>query len=268
MMMNSNISESRESTELEEQEAGGRYHDDEGNGLKSNNEIELSRIRLMRSFVETQDPSSKVVDDLMIRRFLRARDLNVEKASALFLKYLKWRQTFVPNGSISPSELPHEIAQNKMFIQGFDKTGRPIAVVFGARHFQTKVGIEEFKRYVVYGLDKLCSRMPPGQEKFVFIADLEGWGYSNSDIRAYLGALSILQDFYPERLGKVFIIHASYIFMTVWKIVYPFIDKNTKKKILFVENKSLKSTLLEEIDESQLPEIYGGQLPLVPTQDS
>ncbi|KAM4107843.1 hypothetical protein ACJW30_04G174900 [Castanea mollissima] len=231
MMMNSNISESRESTELEEQEAGGRYHDDEGNGLKSNNEIELSRIRLMRSFVETQDPSSKVVDDLMIRRFLRARDLNVEKASALFLKYLKWRQTFVPNGSISPSELPHEIAQNKMFIQGFDKTGRPIAVVFGARHFQTKVGIEEFKRYVVYGLDKLCSRMPPGQEKFVFIADLEGWGYSNSDIRAYLGALSILQ-------------------------------------ILFVENKSLKSTLLEEIDESQLPEIYGGQLPLVPTQDS
>lgn len=39
-------------------------------------------------------------------------------------------------------------------------------------------------------------------------------------------------------------------------------------QILFVENKSLKSTLLEEIDESQLPEIYGGQLPLVPTQDS
>ena len=33
----------------------------------------------------------------------------------------------------------------------------------------------------------------PGQEKFVFIADLEGWGYLNSDIRAYLGALSILQ---------------------------------------------------------------------------
>nr|POE69695.1 upf0051 protein abci8, chloroplastic [Quercus suber] len=190
MMMNSNKSESRESTELEE--AGGRYHD-EDNRLKSNNKIELTRIRLMRSFVETQDPCSKEVDDLMIRRFLRARDLNVEKASALFLKYLKWRQTFVPNGSISASELPHEIAQNKMFIQGFDKTGRPIAVVLGARHFQTEGGIEEFKRFVVYGLDKLCSRMPPGQEKFVFIADLEGWGYSNSDIRAYLGALSILQ---------------------------------------------------------------------------
>ncbi|KAK7820396.1 phosphatidylinositol transfer protein 3 [Quercus suber] len=211
----------------------------------------------------------KVVDDLMIRRFLRARDLNVEKASALLLKYLKWRQTFVPNGSISASELPLEIAQNKMFVQGFDKTRRPIAVVLGARHFQTKGGIEEFKRMLFsLSCQVFTQRMPPGQEKFVFIADLEGWGYSNSDIRAYLGALSILQDFYPERLGKVFIIHAPYIFMTVWKIVYPFIDKNTKKKLLFVENKSLKSTLLEEIDESQLPKIYGGQLPLVPTQDS
>lgn len=35
--------------------------------------------------------------------------------------------------------------------------------------------------------------MPQGEEKFVSIADLEGWGYSNSDIRGYLGALSILQ---------------------------------------------------------------------------
>lgn len=35
--------------------------------------------------------------------------------------------------------------------------------------------------------------MPPGQEKFVAIADIEGWGYTNSDIRGYLAALSILQ---------------------------------------------------------------------------
>ncbi|CAL5437944.1 unnamed protein product [Camellia sinensis] len=55
--------------------------------------------------------------------------------------------------------------------------------------------------------------------------------------------------------------------MTAWKAVYPFIDKKTKKKIVFVEDKKLKSTLLADIDESQLPEIYGGKLPLVPIQD-
>jgi len=86
------------------------------------------------------------VDDQTIIRFLRARDLNIKKASALFLKFLKWRRTFAPNGSISASEVPNEIAQNKMFLQGFDKEGRPIMVVLGARHFQNKGGIEEFKR--------------------------------------------------------------------------------------------------------------------------
>jgi len=39
-------------------------------------------------------------------------------------------------------------------------------------------------------------------------------------------------------------------------------------QIVFVENNKLKSTLLEDIDESQLPEIYSGKLQLVPIQDS
>lgn len=223
----------------------------------------------MRALVETHDPTSKECDDATIRRFLHARDLDIDKASAMFLKYLKWRKTFTPNGTISVSEVQNEIAQNKMFMQGSDKSGRPIAVVFGGRHFcNKKGGLEEFKRFVVFGLDKLCSRMPSGQEKFVVIGDLQGWGYSCSDIRGYLAALSILQDYYPERLGKLFIVHVPYVFMTVWKMVYPFIDEKTKKKIVFVENKQLKSTLLKDIDENELPEVYGGNLKLVPIQDN
>ncbi|KAF8378066.1 hypothetical protein HHK36_029400 [Tetracentron sinense] len=232
------------------------------------NQMEQNKVDLMRAFLEREDPTAKEVDNLMIRRFLRARDLDVEKASGLFLKYLKWRRAFVPDGSISVSEIPNELAQKKMFLQGLNKKGQPIAVVFGARHFHTKGSLEEFKRFVVYILDKISARMPAGQEKFVSIADLKGWGYSNCDVRGYLGALSILQDYYPERLGKLYIVHVPYIFMTAWKIVYPFIDSNTKKKIIFVENKKLRSTLLEDIDESQIPEIYGGKLPLVPIEDS
>lgn len=39
------------------------------------------------------------------------------------------------------------------------------------------------------------------------------------------------QDCYPERLGKLLIVHSPYIFMTAWKVIYPFIDNNTKKKV-------------------------------------
>ncbi|XP_010250507.1 PREDICTED: random slug protein 5 [Nelumbo nucifera] len=241
---------------------------DRDDGKRNNEMIERNKVGIMRVFVETQDPSAKEVDDLMIRRFLRARDLDIEKASALFLKYLKWRRTFVPNGFISESEITKQLAQNKAFMQGLDKKGRPIVVAFGARHFQTKGGLEELKRFAVYTLDKICSRMPQGEEKFLSIADIEGWGYSNCDIRGYLAALSILQDCYPERLGKLCIVNVPYLFLKAWKMIYPFIDNNTKKKIVFIESKKLKSTLLEDIDENQLPEIYGGKLPLVPIQES
>ncbi|KAJ8752629.1 hypothetical protein K2173_005518 [Erythroxylum novogranatense] len=234
---------------------------------RNTNELEQKRVDLMRAYVQREDPSSKEVDDMTMRRFLRARQLDVDKASVMLLKYLKWRREFVPNDSFLPSEIQNEIAQNKMFLQGSDRKGQPIIVVLGARHIQSKDGVHEFKRFIVYGLDKACARMPSNQEKFVVIGDLGGWGYANSDIRGYLAALSIVQDYYPERLGKVYIVHAPNIFKSVWKIVWPFIDQRTREKIVFVEEKLLKSTLMEGIEESQIPEIYGGQLPLVPIHE-
>ncbi|KAL9266670.1 Phosphatidylinositol transfer protein 3-like protein [Drosera capensis] len=231
---------------------------------------EQQKICLMRTLVESHDPSAKDLDDLTIRRFLRARELDIEKGSAMLLKYLKWRREFVPKGFISEAEIPNELEQNKVLMQGFDRKGCRIVVVLGRNHFQSKLpdGIDELKRLVVYSFDKVCSRLPVGEEKFVGIVDLEGWGYANSDIRGYLGALSILQDCYPERLRKIFIVHVPRIFMTVWKIIYPFIDNRTREKIVFVENKMLKATLLQEMEESQMPEIYGGKLPFQPIQQS
>nr|KJB12436.1 hypothetical protein B456_002G021200 [Gossypium raimondii] len=234
--------EEMEFKDCENHSQQAQQQEEEKEKIEIGDEIIRSKIGIMRALAERDDPSE--VDDFMIRRFLRARDLDIEKANTMLLKYLSWRRTFLPKGFVSESEISNQLADNKLCMQGVDKQG-----------------------FVVYGLEKICARMPRGQEKFVAIGDLEGWGYSNSDIRAYIASLSILQDCYPERLAKLFIVHVPYIFMTAWKVVYPFIDSRTKKKIIFVENKKLKSTLLNDIDESQLPDIYGGKLPLVPIEN-
>ncbi|XP_078167463.1 uncharacterized protein LOC144562168 [Carex rostrata] len=233
-----------------------------------NEEVEWGLVAKMRSFVEIQDPSAKEADNFTVRRFLRARDLNIEKASSLFLKYLKWRRQSVPNGFISESEIQNELPQRKVFMQGFDKAGRPILLGFAAKHDYSKRHMDEFKRFVAYFLDKACARMPSGQEKFICIADFKGWGYSHCDVRAYIAAIEIMQNYYPERLGKALLVHVPQLFMKAWKIVYPFIDKNTQEKFVFVDDKKLQEVLLAEIDESQLPEIYGGKLPLVPIENA
>lgn len=82
----------------------------------------------------------------MLRRFLHARDLDIEKASSMFLNYLKWRREAVPNGFISEAEVQNELIQKKIFMQGFDKMGHPILVGFAARHYCAKRDMDEFKR--------------------------------------------------------------------------------------------------------------------------
>ncbi|KAL6636509.1 hypothetical protein ACP70R_024081 [Stipagrostis hirtigluma subsp. patula] len=240
-----------------------RQHHRVDGGGGDGDAAEWKQVAELRAVAEAQDPACKEEDDLTLRRFLRARDHNVGKAAAMLLKYLKWKPAAKPNGFIADEEVANELAQDKAYLQGFDNLGRPMLYVFGARHYPSKRDLDELKRYVIYVLDKTVSRLPRGQEKFAAVVDLKGWGYSNCDIRAYLAGLEIMQSYYPERLGRVFLIHVPYVFMAAWKIVYPFIDDNTKKKFVFVSDKELDKTLREAIDETQLPEMYGGKLKLV-----
>ncbi|PIA32856.1 hypothetical protein AQUCO_04300054v1 [Aquilegia coerulea] len=123
-------------------------------------EIMQQKLCLMRSFVEKHDPTSREVDDVVLKRFLRHRKLDVVIASDAFLKYLKWRKAVVPNGSISESEIQNQLSHKKVFMQGFDKKGRPLAVVLHGRHVSTngKENLDELKRFLVYSLDKICAR--------------------------------------------------------------------------------------------------------------
>jgi hypothetical protein len=94
----------------------------------------------------------------MLRRFLRARDQNIGKACTMFLKYLAWKRTAKPNGPITDDEVRNELVQDKLYVQGHDKMGRPVVYLFGSRHIAAKREINEVKRYVIYILDTTCTK--------------------------------------------------------------------------------------------------------------
>ncbi|KAL9252040.1 Phosphatidylinositol transfer protein 3-like protein [Drosera capensis] len=238
--------------------------------LPGSSQDEIQKIKIMRALIEHENPSAKEVDDMTLRRFLRARDHDIPKASTMFLNYLTWRRSFIPRDGISKEDIRNKLAMNNIFLQGFDKLGRPIVVAIGARNIPVKNNddVEELKKYIVYAMEKACSRTQKDDDKLVLIADLKGWRFSNLDMKGHHAVAPIVEQYYPERMGKVFIVHAPSIFSFAWKLVQPIVDQNTKKKIVFVESKKLKPTLIADIDESQLPDIYGGKLPLVPIQDS
>ena len=69
--------------------------------------------------------------------------------------------------------------------------------------------------------------------------------------------IGITQDYYPEIMGKMYIINAGYIFAGIWAVVSLWIDPVSKKKISIIKG-SGKTELLEIIDADKLPVELGG----------
>ncbi len=64
--------------------------------------------------------------------------------------------------------------------------------------------------------------------------DRENSGYANFD-RRFLGKMNfanMLQDYYAERLHKVYILHVNWVFKMIHGIVRPFMSKKTVSKVL------------------------------------
>ena len=64
----------------------------------------------------------------------------------------------------------------------------------------------------------------------------------------------IFQNYFPETNGAIFVVNYPLIFWVAWKMVSPWLDENTKKKIFFVKNQDL----LEVIEKENIPKSLGG----------
>jgi len=231
---------------------------------------EMEILKQMRIKVAKLDPVSQDIADTDLLRFLRARSMSLSKASKMFAEHQKWRREYFPSGLgyAQEDEIRDELAADKFFIQGQDKVGRPIALVFAAKHISSKKNADKYKRAITYFLDKLIASMPPGVEKFVVISDLKDLKLKNLDVRGLLAAFHFMQAYYPERLGKIFALHTPSLFWNCWKMMLPFVDDVTKAKIVFVEDDKIEETLLRDISKEELPTIYGGLKALVPLEQA
>lgn len=92
------------------------------------------------------------------------------------------------------------------------------------------------------------------------IMDLKGVGIGNaSSVVGYVRqASSISQNYYPERLGKLYIINAPWGFSTVFSIIKGFLDPVTVNKI-HVLGSGYESELLAQVPAENLPKQFGGK---------
>ena len=105
-----------------------------------------------------------------------------------------------------------------------------------------------------------CSRKS-GQllETCCSIMDLKGVGLSKvSSVYGFVKQVSaISQNYYPERLGRLYLINAPWGFSSVFSVVKGFLDPVTVQKI-HVLGSGYQSELLTQVPKENLPKLFGG----------
>ena len=232
----------------------------------------IDKLREALKAADALDPERHT--DRLLFKFLKARRFDHEKASKMILDCEKWRKDFhvvelTKSFSYEEEDAMHELYPR--FYHKTDKKGRPIYI---ERFFNMDVKkiykLTDQDRLIkrhVRDYEKLCNyRFPACEaahgdrvEQTCSILDLKDVPLSQfNEVRKFLQSVSaIASDYYPETLGKMFIINAPMLFTAIWAIVKTMLDEQTVAKIS-VLGSNYQKELLEHIELQNLPKILGG----------
>jgi hypothetical protein len=219
------------------------------------------------------DPFVLLDNDFLIH-FLRARKLNIKKATKMILDYYHWKAKMNLDYLYTSYIFKEKYKLQLLFPHGFHKVtkdGYPLYFhVMG--HFKPdefyKIGTpEEITSYatkiceiLVRDYFNICSQIKGSYIYGVFgVVDFKG---INSSIMSkkffnYVKAISKLQDYYPEILSGCCVINSGLLFRTFYAACKVLIDSKTRKKIK-VYGAKYQQGLLEKIDKENLPKFFGG----------
>ncbi|KAJ3016036.1 cytosolic factor, phosphatidylinositol/phosphatidylcholine transfer protein [Thoreauomyces humboldtii] len=214
-------------------------------------------------------------DDHILLRFLRARKFALPASKKMWTDYITWRKEFGTDTILQDFEFPEYPIVKKFYPRFYHKTdrqGRPVYVeqlggvdvkqLFAVTDIDRmlKNHVYEYEKLVNYRLPACSKKAGHYIEQSCTILDMKGVYITQFPSVANLvkQVSAYAQNYYPEMLGKMYIINAPMLFTGVWSIVKGFLDEVTVSKINILGS-NYKSKLLETIDEDSLPKIFGGK---------
>ncbi|KAJ3153884.1 cytosolic factor, phosphatidylinositol/phosphatidylcholine transfer protein [Geranomyces variabilis] len=213
-------------------------------------------------------------DDHALLRFLRARKFQLPASKKMWSEYVTWRKDFGTDNVLETFEFPEYPIVKKFYPRFYhkaDKLGRPV-------YFEQLGGVDVKQLFAVTDIDRMLKNHVYEYEKLVkyrlpacskkagryveqscTILDLKNvYLTSFPSVAGLIRQISVIaQNYYPEMLGKMYIINAPMLFSGIWSVVKGFLDEVTVNKISIASG-SNKAELLKMIDAASLPKAYGG----------
>uniref|UniRef100_A0A1J3J9A0 Patellin-4 n=1 Tax=Noccaea caerulescens TaxID=107243 RepID=A0A1J3J9A0_NOCCA len=226
-------------------------------------DIELWRVPLLPS-------KGAEGTDVILLKFLRARDFKVNEAFEMLKKTLKWRKQHKID-SILGEDFGEELA-SAAYMNGVDRESRPVCynvhnVFENEELYQTTFGSEENREKLLRwrfqlmekGIQKLDLK-PGGVTSLLQIHDLRNSsGLSRKELWiAVKNAILVLQDNYPEFVSRNVFINVPFWFYAISSLLSPFLTQRTKSKLVVARPAKVTETLLKYIPAEEIPIQHGG----------
>ncbi|XP_025272388.1 SEC14-like protein 5 isoform X2 [Canis lupus dingo] len=230
-------------------------------------------IQLRRWLQETH--KGKIPKDEHILRFLRARDFHLDKAREMLCQSLSWRKQHQVDLLLQtwrPPALLEEFYAGGWHYQDID--GRPLYIL-RLGHMDTKglmkaVGEEALLKHVLSVNEEGQKRCEGNTKQFgrpisswTCLVDLEGLNMRHlwrPGVKALLRMIEVVEDNYPETLGRLLIVRAPRVFPVLWTLISPFINENTRQKFLIYSGSNYQGPggLVDYLDRDVIPDFLGG----------
>lgn len=208
--------------------------------------------------------------DVILLKFLRARDFKAKDAFVMIKNTIRWRKEFGID-ELLDEDLGDDM-EKVVFMHGQDKEGHPVCYnVYGEFQnkelYQKAFSDEEkrmkFLRWRIQLLEKSIRKLDfsPGGVSTIFqVSDLKNSpGPGKKELRlATKQALQVLQDNYPEFVAKQVFINVPWWYLAFYTMISPFMTQRTKSKFVIALPSKSAETLFKYIPPEQVPIQYGG----------
>lgn len=208
--------------------------------------------------------------DIVLMKFLKAKDYKVSDAFDMLQKTMIWRSENRID-RIMDEDLDSEM-EGAGFLDSRDKEGRPVCYhVCGVfrdkdvykRNFGTQKKREKFLRWRIQLMEKAVRKLSfreGGVDSIIQIYDLkhtpqQGMKELNSLSKK---AVVLFQNYYPELVYKNIVVYAPFWLYTSRVLLSRFMNQRSKKKFILVRPQTVTKTFLKFINPEYLPAEYGG----------
>lgn len=206
--------------------------------------------------------------DVILLKFLRARDFKVKDALNMLKETLLWRKEFQADSLIN-----EEIAtsfDSVAYMHGFDREGHPVCYnhygIFQdeelyQKTFGDEAQFKNFLRWRIQLLEKSIQKLDFGANGVHSILQITDMKDSPGFVKRKnitKKALTQLQDNYPELVAKQIFINVPWYFGALYSLHGKIVTPRSKSKVVVARPGKVTETLFKYITPEQVPVQYGG----------